>query len=50
VRIKYLTESRAVIDGLDENAEIALVNPDLEKLKAAVRKGALEFLLGGAAQ
>jgi HlyD family secretion protein len=50
VRIQYLTESRAVVDGIDENTEVALVNPDLEKLKAGARHGALESLLGGAAQ
>jgi HlyD family secretion protein len=50
IRIKYLTESRAVIDGLDEHAEVALVNPDLEKSKAAAKGGALASILGGSAQ
>ena len=50
IRIKYLTESRAVIDGVAENAEVALVNPDLQKVKAKAQKGALASLLGGSAQ
>jgi HlyD family secretion protein len=50
IRIKYLTESRAVLDGLAENAEVAIVNPDLQKSKAAAQKGALASILGGSAQ
>lgn len=50
IRIKYLTESRAAIDGLDENTEVALVNPDLQKSKNAVSQGALGSMLGGNAQ
>ena len=50
IKIKYLTESRAVIDGLAENTEVALVNPELEKSKAAAQKGALASILGGTAQ
>jgi multidrug resistance efflux pump len=50
IRIKYLTESRAALDGLDENAEVALVNPDLQKSKTGVQKGALNSILGGNAQ
>lgn len=50
VRIKYLTESRAVIEGVEESTEVALVNPDLEKSKAAAKKGALASILGGSAQ
>jgi hypothetical protein len=50
IRIKYLTESRAVLDGLDENTEIAMVNPDLQKSKAAGQKSALASILGGSAQ
>jgi len=50
VRIKYLTESRAVIDGVAENAEVALINPDLQKVKAKAQQGALASLLGGSAQ
>ncbi len=50
IRIRYLTESRAVIDGLAEKTEVAMVNPDLQKSKAAAQKGALTSFLGGAAQ
>jgi HlyD family secretion protein len=50
IRIKYLTESRAALDGLDENAEVALVNPDLQKSKSVGQKGALNSILGGNAQ
>jgi HlyD family secretion protein len=50
IRIKYLTESRAVLDGLDENTEVAMVNPDLQKSKTAGQKGALASILGGSAQ
>ncbi len=50
IRIKYLTESRAVIDGIAENAEVALVNPDLQKDKVKSQKGALASFLGGSAQ
>ena len=41
VRIKYLTESRAVIEGLPEGTEVALVNPDQEKNKTAGKAGPL---------
>ena len=47
VRVKYFTESRAVIDGLAENSVVALVDPDLQKSKAAAQKGSLASLLGG---
>jgi HlyD family secretion protein len=50
IRIKYLTESRAVLDGLDENTEVAMVNPDLQKRKAVDQKGSLASILGGSAQ
>ncbi len=39
VRIKYLTESRAVIEGLPEGTEVALVNPDQQKNKTAGKTG-----------
>ena len=39
VRIKYLTESRAVIEGLPEGTEVALVNPEQEKSKTAGKDG-----------
>ncbi len=50
IRIKYLTESRAVIDGLEERSEVALVNPDLQKSKSGAKTGALASLLGGSSQ
>ena len=31
VRIKYLTESRAIIEGLPEGTEVALVNPEQQR-------------------
>jgi HlyD family secretion protein len=48
VRIKYLTESRAVIEGLPDGTEVALVNPDQQKNKTARRTGPLASILGGA--
>jgi multidrug efflux pump subunit AcrA (membrane-fusion protein) len=48
VRIKYLTESRAIIDGLPEGTEVALVNPDKQKNKAAGRAASAASILGGA--
>ena len=33
-RVQYLTESRAVIDGVEEGTEIALGDPEKEKKKA----------------
>lgn len=50
IKIKYLTESRAVIEGIAEGTEVALVNPDLQKGKAAVKGGSLTSVLGGATQ
>jgi len=50
IRVQYLTESRAVIEGLAENTEVALVDPDLQKTKAAAQKGALASILGGSGQ
>ena len=50
IRIKYLTESRAVLDGVAENTEVAMVNPDLQKRKTGAQKGALDSILGGSAQ
>jgi hypothetical protein len=47
IRVKYLTESRAVIEGLAEQTEVALVNPELQKSKPAAKAGALASLLGG---
>jgi hypothetical protein len=50
IRVKYLTESRAAIDGLEENSEIALVNPNLQKSRNNASKGALTSMQGGTAQ
>jgi HlyD family secretion protein len=50
IRVKYLTESRVVIEGLAEQTEVALVNPELQKSKAAAKKGVLASFLGGSAQ
>jgi HlyD family secretion protein len=50
IQIKYLTESRAVIEGLPEGTEVALVNPDLQKGKSAGKAGPLASILGGATQ
>jgi hypothetical protein len=50
VRVKYFTESRAVVDGLSENTVVALVDPDLQKSKAAAQKSSLASLLGGPAK
>jgi hypothetical protein len=50
VRVRYFTESRAVLDGLSENSVVALVDPDLQKSKAAARQSSLASLLGGAAK
>lgn len=50
VRIKYLSESRAVIEGLPEGTEVALLNPDQQKNKTAGKTGPLASILGGATQ
>jgi HlyD family secretion protein len=50
VRVRYFTESRAVVDGLSENTVVALVDPDLEKSKAAAQKNSLASFLGGPAK
>ena len=50
VRVRYFTESRAVIDGLSENSVVALVDPDLQKSKAAAQKNSLASILGGSAK
>ena len=47
VLVKYLTESRAIIDGLEEGSEVALVNPDLQKSRSAANSGPLTSILGG---
>jgi HlyD family secretion protein len=48
VRIQYLTESRAVIEGLAEGTEVALVNPEQQKNRNAAKPGSLAPVLGGA--
>ncbi len=50
VRIKYLTETRAVIEGLAEGTEVALINPEQQKSKTAAKAGALGSILGGGTQ
>jgi multidrug resistance efflux pump len=47
IQIKYLTESRAVIEGIAEGTEVALVNPNLQKGKAGRKAGPLSSILGG---
>jgi HlyD family secretion protein/macrolide-specific efflux system membrane fusion protein len=47
VQVKYLTESRAIIDGIDEGTEVALVKPEQQKDKSAGKKGPLAPILGG---
>jgi multidrug efflux pump subunit AcrA (membrane-fusion protein) len=48
VHVKYLTESRAIIEGLPEGTEVALVNPDQGKNKTAGKAGPLASVLEGA--
>jgi multidrug resistance efflux pump len=50
VQVKYLTESRAVIEGLAEGTEVALIDPTLQKSKSGRKSGSLTSILGGAAQ
>lgn len=50
VQVKYLTESRAIIDGIDEGTEVALVNPEQQKDKAAEKTEPLAPILGGGAR
>jgi HlyD family secretion protein len=47
VQVKYLTESRAVIEGLAEGTEVALIDPTLQKSKSGKKAGALTSILGG---
>ncbi len=46
IQIKYVTESRAVIEGLAEGTEVALVNPELGKSGTAAASGGLSSILG----
>jgi len=48
VRVKYLTEGRAVIEGLAEGTEVALVNPERLPDKADGKTGTLTSILGAA--
>ncbi len=50
IQIKYLTESRAVIEGVGEGTEVALVNPELQKGKTAGKAGSQASILGGTTQ
>jgi HlyD family secretion protein len=47
IRIQYLTESRAVIEGLAEGTEVALVNPEQQKSRNTAKPGAPAPALGG---
>ena len=47
VQVKYLTESRAVIEGIDEGTEVALVNPEKDKNKTAGKTESIKSILGG---
>ena len=47
VQVKYLTESRAIIDGIGEGTEVALVNPKERRSRTAGKSGPLESILGG---
>lgn len=46
VRIKYLTESRAVIDGLAEGVEVALMDPARQKKRSGATSGPLASFFG----
>jgi HlyD family secretion protein len=46
IRIKYLTESRAILEGLAEGTEAALVDPERQKSKSADKSGPLTSLFG----
>jgi len=48
VRVKFLTEGRAVIEGLAEGTEVALVNPERLPNKTAGKTGTLTSILGAA--
>jgi HlyD family secretion protein len=50
VHVKYLTESRAVIEGLPEGTEVALINPEQAKSRTEGKTGPLTSILGGATQ
>jgi HlyD family secretion protein len=50
VQVRYLTESRAVVGGITEGTEIALVNPDQQKSKIAGKFQSPAPILGGTTQ
>ena len=50
IQIKYLTESRAVIEGLAEGTEVALVDPIQAKGKSGAKNSPLASILGGLSQ
>jgi multidrug resistance efflux pump len=50
VQVKFLTESRAIIDGIDEGAEVALLNPEQRRNRTAGKSGPLDSILGGRAK
>jgi HlyD family secretion protein len=50
VQVKYLTESRAVIDGLEEGTEVALLDPRLEKEERGRKSSPLSSIFGGGGQ
>ena len=50
IQIKYLTESRAAIDGLAEGTEVALLDPNLHQADGGPKAGPLASILGGASR
>jgi HlyD family secretion protein len=50
VRIKYFTESRAILEGLAEGTEVSLVDPERQKGKSADKSGPLTSLFGATKQ
>jgi len=50
IQIKNLTESRAVVEGISEGVEVALVNPELQNGKVAGKANAITSILGGTSQ
>ena len=48
IQIKYLTESRAVLEGIEEGTEVALVNPDSDKSRVASESNPLSSFSSGA--
>ncbi|MCL2877335.1 MAG: HlyD family efflux transporter periplasmic adaptor subunit [Acidobacteria bacterium] len=48
VRVQYLTESRAVIEGVDEGMEVALGDPETEIKKAKASRKGISVITSGA--